>query len=460
MAYRETGHMGRRVDVAEETRVGLGDMLRALRLRWRIATVVFLGIVAGTVAYAYSLPKEYTAKSVVALTPRPNTGASASDVVQLGQKYVAYVTAPTTTRAVAPTVGMSRSELGDAVSADVATGSVDLTIKVQARSPRQAADAANALSDAAVSLAAGDDLLTADTVAPATIPTAPSKPRRKLYEGAGALVALLVAAAVAFLVERGRPRVRSALEVGFITGHGVLARLPSSRAVRGGIRDALADPVVGGAVRSLRTVLDQVGRDTSIRTLAVTSSVPGEGKSTVAGSLGWAIASLDANVLLVDADLRHPSVARLFGVPAQPGLVEVLRGQARLADVVRPAPGVPGLSVLATSGVGETGDLLARNLHTVLHAAANEYDVVIVDTPPLLVGDDAGTIATISDAVLMVVSSGVEMRRVSEAVRDLETVQAQVIGIVLNRADVPSYGYTYRTTAEPGAPRRGGPTAA
>jgi capsular exopolysaccharide synthesis family protein len=431
--------------LTDNTRVGPAEILDALRLRWRLAALVFVAVFAGVLAYAYTLPNEYSAKVIVSLTPKPSTGVAASDIAQLGQQYVAYVTAPATIARVAGEVGVDRTTLGDGVGADVATGSVNLTIKVQLRTPRTTAVAANALADQVVSFAADDKLINAQVVSPATVPTAPSKPRRKLLGGAGGLIALLLAVAVALLVERGRPRVRSSVEIATVTGHDVLGRVPLSRSVRRGIAAALDDPLVGGAIRSLRTVLDHQARVSAVRTLAVTSSVPGEGKSTVAASLAWSIAHLDARVLLIDADLRHPSLARVLDLPPKPGLVEVLRGDCTLAKAVTQAAGPDGLFVVPTSGVAETGDLLARNFSNLLTEAVGQYDVVIIDTPPLLAGDDSTTIATMCDAVLMVVTSGQQIRRLSDAARALSAVQARVLGVLLNRTDVPSYGYTYRT---------------
>ena len=431
--------------MTDNTRVGPAEILDALRLRWRLAALVFVAVLTGVVAYAYSLPSEYTAKAVVSLTPKPSIGVAASDIGQLGQRYVVYVTAPTTVGRVAANLGVDKTTLGNGVGADVATGSVNLTIKVQLRTPRTTAAAANALADEVVSFAADDKLITAEVVAPATVPASPSKPRRKLIAGAGGIIAVILATAVALLVERGRPRVRSSVEIATVTGHDVLGRVPLSRSVRRGIAAALEDPLVGGAIRSLRTVLDHQARESAVRTLAVTSSVPGEGKSTVAAALAWSIAHLDARVLLIDADLRHPSLARVLDIPPKPGLLEVLRGETTMARAVTSTAGPDGLFVLPTSGVAETGDLLARNLHALLRDAAGAYDVVIVDTPPLLAGDDSTTIATMCDAVLMVVTSGQQIRRLSDAARSLAAVQARILGVLLNRTDVPSYGYTYRT---------------
>lgn len=427
----------------EGRETGLPDLLDAVRRRWRLGLLVFVAIFIGAFAYAHVLPRAYTAKTIVALTPRPNSGATAIDVTQLGQKYVAYVTAPTTISTVAAQVGVGQGTLQRAVTASIATASVNLTIDVELGSARDAQAAANALASSAESFSTNDKLLVAQTVSPATLPLTPSKPRRALIEGAGLLLGLVIAVVVAIVVERSRPRVHSAMEASYVTGHGVIGRLPRSRSIRGGVDRALADPLVGGAIRSLRTVLDHDARVTPVHTIIVTSSTPGEGKSTVAAALASAIARLDARVLLIDGDLRHPSVASLFDLPFKPGLAEMVRGQATMDACVRAVPHIPGLFVLPTSGIAETGDLLARSVHTVLGAARNSYDVVLVDSPPLLVGDDTGILATQADAVLMVVSTGVETRRLGEAARSLDALGVRVIGVVLNRAHIPGYAYTY-----------------
>ena len=93
----------------------------------------------------------------------------------------------------------------------------------------------------------------------------------------------------------------------------------------------------------------------------------------------------------VDADLRRPTVATHFGVPSVPGLAGLLNGTTSFEACVRRVDRVPGLGVLPTAAVPDAGDLVARNLNAVLQRARGDYDVVIVDSPPLLAGDDAGT---------------------------------------------------------------------
>lgn len=434
---------------------GLPAILEAVRRRWWLTLLVALPVFVGAAAYAQLAPPQYTAKAIVALEPRAAVNVGPPDMPILGQKYVAYATSSTTIAQVARAAGVPAQTLAGAVQAKVPVQSVDFVITVTLRSPIAAAVAANDLADAVVRLTRSDTLVSGQVVAPAARPTTPSAPRRKLIEAAGLLLALFIGVVVSTLVERGRPRIRSALEVAYVTGHAVIGRVPRSRALRRGMGQAIADPLLGGAVRSLRTVLDHEGRNLRVHALAVTSSVPAEGKSSVASLLATAIARLDAHVLLIDGDLRHPSLAQFFGVPAKPGLAEVLRGETPLPECVHQLPGVPGLSVLATTGTADAGDLIARGGHEVLQWARSAYDVVIIDSPPLLVGDDAGTLATFADAVLLVVRAGVETRRLAEAGRALDTLGVRVIGAVLNRVSGESYGYPQADSA---ASWRGGPS--
>jgi capsular exopolysaccharide synthesis family protein len=199
--------------------------------------------------------------------------------------------------------------------------------------------------------------------------------------------------------------------------------------------DALVDPAVGASMRTLRTNLERASREQPTRVLAVTSSLPGEGKTTIAASLAVTLARLESRVLLIDADLRKPGVGRTFGIDAAPGLVPVLRGTTSLEAAERPGP-VPFLSIIPTGTDVDAGDLLARNLAEILRRASSRFDVVIVDSPPILVGDDARTIATLCDGVLFVVSADSLAHPVSEAVAVLDGLRVRVLGAVANRTRV------------------------
>jgi capsular exopolysaccharide synthesis family protein len=199
--------------------------------------------------------------------------------------------------------------------------------------------------------------------------------------------------------------------------------------------EAFADAKIGPAVRTLRTnFLAPVDND-PVKVVAVSSPMTAEGKTTVAALFAESLASLGTRVLLVDADLRNPSIAKTYLPGSLPetsrGTSEVLRDEAELGDFVRPA-WAEGLSLLATSPDAEVGDLLARGFERLVDDARRAYDFVIVDTPPLLATDEARTVAAAVDAVLLVVRVGSLDDSVRKAVEALRTLQVRVVGIVAN----------------------------
>jgi capsular exopolysaccharide synthesis family protein len=245
--------------------------------------------------------------------------------------------------------------------------------------------------------------------------------------------------------------------VALLTGYPVVGRIPPTRALRGAPVEALDDPAVGAAVRTLRTNLERSSRERPVHVLVVTSSLPGEGQTTVAGALAVALARLEAHVLLIDADLRRPGVARLFPGSTRPGLADVLHEDADLESSIRPGP-VPNLSILATVADPDAGDLLARRFVDVLRKAREQFDVIVVDAPPLLGGDDSRTLATLCDGTLLVVAADTLAESVGEAAGALDALGVRVLGAVANRAREPkgfgAYG-AYGAYTTPPTPSEG-----
>ncbi|HZG93117.1 MAG TPA: CpsD/CapB family tyrosine-protein kinase [Mycobacteriales bacterium] len=411
---------------------GLPNILDALRRRWPLALLVAVPMIAGVTYYAESLPASYGASAVISFAPRPNVDNGSEAMRYVVPKYVVYATARATVLKVAPTIDERPEDLFHAVDANLASETSNLTISVQLPTSERAARAVNALAAETVAFSGQDRLLEGQLVAPGQITRTPAGPPRRLYELAGIVLAVLAAASAAMLAERGRPRVRVPRDVVEATGLAVLGRVPPARALRGRPAEALADPAVGATIRSLRTYLEQESRQRPLHVLAVTSSQPGEGKSTIASAYAAAVARLETDVLLIDADLRRPGIHRYLGLGASPGLAEVLRGKSTLRTAVRPGP-VARMSVLTTTVDPDAGDLLARRCAEVLAEARALYGVVIVDCPPLLAGDDARTLATQADGVLLVAATGVLVQSVAEASLILEALDARVLGVVLNR---------------------------
>jgi capsular exopolysaccharide synthesis family protein len=198
------------------------------------------------------------------------------------------------------------------------------------------------------------------------------------------------------------------------------------------------------AYRTLRTnlIFSQTGR--ALKSVIITSASPGEGKSTTSSNLAAAFAQQGMRVLLVDADLRRPTLHTIFATPREPGLTQVLVGQMELAAAVRDTT-VPGLSLL-TAGVlpPNPAELLGSPvMRELLRTLVDGYDMVILDTPPVMAASDSSVLASMVDGVVLVVRAGrTERSMAQQAVRQLSSVGARVLGAALNDPDraVAAYG--------------------
>jgi capsular exopolysaccharide synthesis family protein len=178
----------------------------------------------------------------------------------------------------------------------------------------------------------------------------------------------------------------------------------------------------------------------------ITSAGPKEGKSTTAANLAVAFAQQGQRVVLVDCDLRRPRVHTLFDVSQNPGLTNLLLGDATLDQVVRPTR-VPGLSVITSGPLPPNPvELLgSQQMRDVLERI--ESDLVVLDTPPMLVASDAAVLARAADGVLMVVRAGTTQRgALQESAQQLASIGARLVGTVLNDpdAEVAKYASYYQ----------------
>lgn len=427
---------------------GLLELLDALRWRWRLAALITLGVVTGAVFYVQGLPSEYQSETVIALAPRPETGAGADTVQVVAPKYVAFITAPQTIRSATVRLGVSPDAISDAIDATLQPDSGNLTITATGRNPRLLAEAANLLAEETVRLSARDELLSAEVVAEATVPTVPSGPPRLLLEAAALAVGVLAGVTISLLVERGRPRIRSWRDIPELTGYTTLARIPRVRILRFRPREAFSDPDVGAAFRTLRTNVERLSADKEdvplARVISVTSAVQGDGKTTIAALFAESLARLGTKTLLVDADLARGSVARQFELEVKEGgTAQVLRGGTTLAAAVQPG-WVDDLDVLSTERDPDAGDVLARRLEAVVQDLVSRYEAVIIDGPPLIGTDEGRTLATKVGAVIMVIRGGEMAGPVNEAVLALEDLKVPVIGAVANRMRRSDVGQPYR----------------
>ncbi|HFD39516.1 MAG TPA: polysaccharide biosynthesis tyrosine autokinase [Anaerolineae bacterium] len=205
---------------------------------------------------------------------------------------------------------------------------------------------------------------------------------------------------------------------------------------------------ISEAYRTLRTNLDFAGLDRSLKTLVVTSAGVGEGKTTTLANLAVVSAQAGRRVILVDADLRRPTLHQLFGLPNETGLTTMMRDEEVLAAPPLQATGVEGLSVLTSGPLPPNpADLMgSRRMEEVIAALAERADQVLFDTPPVVAVTDAAVLTTKVDGVLLVIGAGKTRRdQARAAVQRLEQVNARLVGAVLTNAEMGATfkGYVY-----------------
>ncbi|MDB4875803.1 MAG: capsular exopolysaccharide family [Gemmatimonadetes bacterium] len=198
------------------------------------------------------------------------------------------------------------------------------------------------------------------------------------------------------------------------------------------------------AYRTLRTNLLFSAAVHSLHRVTVSSAIPKEGKSTTAANLAAACAQQGQRVLLIDCDLRGPSMHMLFRRPRSPGLTNVLIGTVVVDDALV-ATSVANLTLLpAGTSPPNPAELLGSNrMRQLLDDLSQRFDLIIADTPPLLAASDAAIVGRITDGTVIVVRAGhTERSAVQEAIQQLHTVGARVLGTVLNDPDAEVAKYT------------------
>ncbi len=283
------------------------------------------------------------------------------------------------------------------------------------------------------------------TARPSPVPVSPQRERNFLYALIGGLIGGLL---LAWMAERFDDSVQSPEDVKEGLGLPFLGIVPLIRRLpQGSLSPAINDSRNGLAdsLRVVRTNLIYGSAEARPKILAFTSASPGEGKSTVASGLAILFAQNKSRVLLIDADLRRPSLHQLLNVPQSPGLSGLLAADGPMNLVARAGP-VRGLDVIPA---GTPQNLSSERLgsdamRALIDQARGRYDWVIIDSPPALGLSDASVIATLADGIVVVCSGDKTPRQAVRHVADqLRAVRAAVLGVVLNRVDLDRHSYYY-----------------
>ena len=300
---------------------------------------------------------------------------------------------------------------------------------------------------------ATSDLQTANAriVDQAFTPKIPVKPKKKLIVAIAGLLGLMISCGIAFLLEMLNNTIRTTRDVEDKLNLPVLGVLPrlTDKKVQKEVFKAFTNPDLGAfneAVRTIRTSLKLSGIDHQQQVLAVTSSVPGEGKSSVAGNLAMALGQL-SKALIIDCDLRRPVVGKNFAIKGgSAGLANLLAGTATIAEALHK---IDGMDIIPCGHVPPNPQelLASERFEQILKVLREQYDYIILDCPPVQSVSDVLMVSRHCDGVVYVVEAGgMQANGVMVAVGRLLQARAPVTGVVLNKINPKAmdvYGYNH-----------------
>jgi len=283
---------------------------------------------------------------------------------------------------------------------------------------------------------------------PAELPTEPVRPRTTLNTILGGISGLVMGISSAFMLEYLDDTIRSPEDVKTALHAGVLGVLPLSRDANAHEAIvAVEQPLspITEAFRNLRTSIEFSALGQTVRTLLITSPLPTDGKTFIVANLAAVMAQAGKSVIVVDADLRHPMLHRLFDLPQEPGLTSALLDPTDRENALRLTK-VDGVRIV-TAGPHphNPSELLSsERMQNFIAWLTESADVVLMDSPPVLAVTDAVVLSAMVEGTVLVVDCG-ETRKLlaSQALERLTDVGARVLGGVLNRFSAGSDGYYY-----------------
>lgn len=464
--------------------IDISSILRAALQHWvGILLIMAVGALAGF-GYTLTQTKVYAAEASgfvsTGVSKDPGLASVADNFAKSRAKsYLDVATSRATAERVVTALGKdgSAADLATQISVTVPTNTVLLKITARAGSAAEAQTLADAWIVALaaqvqeVESAGGTPTETGENspentplvsvipLAAAELPSAPISPNVPLSIAVGLALGLALAIGYALTRQHMDRRIRSAETIEKKFGLSVVGAIPAESDLEDQHRLMLSahfdtrrgtkgGRIVGEAFRSLRTNLQYMSIDDPPRIFVVSSSRPGEGKSTVAANLAVTMARSGQRVVLVDGDLRRPTVATTFDMVSGVGLTDILVGRAEIDDVLQPWGADDNLSIL---GAGQTppnpSELLGSRTMKSLLAELAKSAVVIIDAPPLLPVTDAAILTTHADGALLVVSAGKSTTvELEQSLANLSLVSAKVLGVVVNRAPLKGslatrYGY-------------------
>lgn len=454
----------------------LNQFALVLRQYWRSIVAVALTIILATVAVTMLTPKQYTASSTLFLTV--NGAGSASELNQ-GSSYTerqvaSYAKVATSAMVLDPVISSlhlpeTTTELAKELTVSSPSNTSLLQVSVTqptAEGAKQVADAvANQLvaSVTKLSTSTSQALVKATVTDPAAVPESPSSPKWAQNIALGLVLALLLGIGQAVLRRTLDTRVRSTADVADTVDEALLGTISrtgvrSKKSGYGYGYGASTNPV-DEDLRRLRTNLRFLGLGTTrLPYLVITSATALEGKTYTSTGLARVLTEAGSRILLIDADLRRPMVSEWLDIDGSVGLSQVLSGQLDLPDAIQTAP--DGFDVIPAGPIPPNpAELLGQpRMRAALEALSHSYDLILIDSSPVLPVTDGVVLAELAgSAVLVARADKVTRPQLRMAADSVTAGGGEVLGIILNDVDPrhhlhgEQYYRSRVTTAEEGA---------
>ena len=454
----------------------LKDYIRVIRKRWRIIVATTLVVLAGAAAATALSPKVYEAQTQLFVSTAGSSDSSAllsgSNFTQ--ERVVSYadvITTPTVLDPVIKTLQLNTTaaKLGNQITATVPLNTVMIQVAVQNTNPQVAAAVAGAVGQQFTKTVADLESVNKGKPSPVkvtvvsspTVPTAPVSPKKTTNLALGVVLGLLLGLGLALLRDILDTSIKNEKDCAQVTDATVIGGIGFDPEASKHPLIVQADPHSprAEAFRTLRTNLQFVDAANHPRSIVFTSSVPAEGKTTTTANLAITMAAGGARVCVIEGDLRRPRLLEYMGMDGSLGLTNVLIGQADLSDVLQQFTDTDVYVIGAGPVPPNPSELLgSAAMIKTLRELESRFDVVIIDTPPLLPVTDAAVLSTIAGGTVVVVGAGrVDRDHLARSLQSLDAVKGRVLGLVLNMlptkgADAYSYyygkGYAPRTPAQ------------
>jgi polysaccharide biosynthesis transport protein len=460
-----------------ETFVELKDYIRVIRKRWQIIVAVTLVVLAGAALATALSPKVYEAKTRLFVS---TSGSSDSNALLSGsnftqQRVKSYADVITTPNVLDPVIrslqlNTTAAVLGDQITATVPLDTVLIEVSVTNPSPRVAAEVADAVGQQFTKTVADLESVTKGQSSPVkvtvvsapTVPTTPISPKPTRNLALGVVLGLLLGLGLALLRDLLDTTIKNEKDCQEVTDATVIGGIAFDPEASKNPLIVQADPHSprAEAFRTLRTNLQFVDAANHPRSIVFTSSVPGEGKTTTTANLALTMAAGGARICVIEGDLRRPRLLEYMGMDGTLGLTNVLIGQVELGEVVQQFAESSVYVIGAGSVPPNPSELLgSAAMIATLRELESRFDVVIIDTPPLLPVTDAAVLSTIAGGTVVVVGAGrVDRDHLARSLQSLDAVKGRVLGLVLNL--IPTKGndayYNYRDGYAPDSPSEPG----